>query len=130
MKYLYNGDSILSTVSWTQRMGDITVEQFCEQEGYTQVEVEVDFESKYVIKKEDFIGNTFSKTLYDERVANIELDILRKAREKECFPIINRSQLWYSTLTQEQLTELELWYQDWLNVTTTLVKPIKPIWLV
>ena len=54
---------------------------------------------------------------------------LRKAREKECFPIINRGKLWYDCLTPLQLGELKAWYWAWLNVTETLIMPVKPTWL-
>lgn len=54
---------------------------------------------------------------------------LRAKRETECFPIINRGQLWYDTLTEEQKAELKEWYIAWLNVTDTLVMPIKPKWV-
>ena len=54
---------------------------------------------------------------------------LRAKRETECFSIINRGQLWYDTLTEEQKAELKEWYIAWLNVTDTLVIPNKPNWL-
>ena len=54
---------------------------------------------------------------------------LRAKRETECFPIVNRGQLWYDTLTEEQMIELKEWYIAWLNVTDTLIIPNKPNWL-
>lgn len=54
---------------------------------------------------------------------------LRSRRETECFPIINRGQLWYESLDGQQRTELREWYTAWLNVTETLVVPEKPNWL-
>ena len=57
-------------------------------------------------------------------------DELRLMREKLCFPYINRGELWYNRLTAEQKTELEAWYQEWLDVTVTLTIPSKPEWLV
>ena len=53
----------------------------------------------------------------------------RKRREVECFPVINRGQLWYDTLSEEQLSELKTWYQAWLNGTNTQTIPEKPEWL-
>lgn len=35
------------------------------------------------------------------------LSSLRHKREQECFPIINRGQLWYNKLTPEQIEELD-----------------------
>ena len=55
--------------------------------------------------------------------------MFRSLRERDCFPIINRGQLWYQTLTEDQLIELNKWYKDWLDVTKTLVVPTKPSWL-
>ena len=51
---------------------------------------------------------------------------LREQREYECFPIINRGQLWYSRLTSTQISELNIWYQAWLDVTITKIVPLKP----
>ena len=72
--------------------------------------------------------------LYDEnRAAKLErqrlIEDLKSRRERECFSIINRGKAWYDTLTEEQYEELQVWYQAWLNVTTTLVVPDKPSWL-
>lgn len=58
-----------------------------------------------------------------------KLDDLRTLREEECFPIINRGNLWYESLTLEQKLELKNWYQNWLDVTVTQVIPTKPTWL-
>lgn len=54
---------------------------------------------------------------------------LRRQREAECFPIINRGQLWYDTLIEAQRSELNDWYHAWLNVTATLIVPNKLEWL-
>ena len=59
-----------------------------------------------------------------------EIVNLRAQRESECFSVINRGQIWYETLTLEQITELKTWYQAWLDVTTTKIIPTKPSWLV
>ena len=56
-------------------------------------------------------------------------DELRFKREKACFPIINRGELWYSRLTVGQKEELDAWYQAWLDVTDTKVLPDMPAWL-
>ena len=56
-------------------------------------------------------------------------DDLRKRRETECFSYINRGQLWYDRLSDEQKSELQIWYADWLKVTDTLTAPEKPSWL-
>lgn len=53
----------------------------------------------------------------------------RLRREKECFSVINRGQLWYEGVSLTQLLELRQWYKAWLNVTETMVVPEKPAWL-
>lgn len=58
-----------------------------------------------------------------------ELKELRRQREAECFSVINRGYLWYSRLSEQQLSELSVWYNAWLNVTETLEIPQKPSWL-
>ena len=58
-----------------------------------------------------------------------EKNILRSNRESKCFPIINRGQLWYETLTEEQKTELRFWYRAWLDVTVSMQEPSMPVWL-
>lgn len=54
---------------------------------------------------------------------------LRKRREKECFPIVNRGKLWYNKLSLEQFSELLSWYEKWLDVTDTLVVPEMLTWV-
>lgn len=54
---------------------------------------------------------------------------LRLRREIECFPIINRGELWYAKLTTEQKSELSNWYEEWLDAPATLIIPEPPEWL-
>lgn len=54
---------------------------------------------------------------------------LRARREKECFPVINRGEMWYSLLTDEQKEELKIWYKAWLDVTETLNPPDLLPWI-
>ena len=74
------------------------------------------------------------KLLYDVNKNDViahekHLTELREMREKECFKIINRGMLWYNTLAEDQVAELGQWYQDWLDVTDTLVIPTMPEWI-
>lgn len=71
----------------------------------------------------------FDHTKYTSIIHKKELDELRYRRQKECFDIVDRSQLWYNSLTEEQLSELTEWYNAWLKVTETLTPPEKPAWL-
>lgn len=54
---------------------------------------------------------------------------VRARRERECFSVINRGKLWYDRLSNEQLLELEKWYQAWLDATETGVIPARPRWI-
>ena len=65
----------------------------------------------------------------DEELKEIKINNLRSKREVECFSVINRGKLWYDSLTQQQLKELQTWYKAWLDVTETLTEPEKPTWL-
>lgn len=58
-----------------------------------------------------------------------EVELIRTRREKECFSVINRGPLWYERLTAEQQSELNIWYQAWLDATITGVIPEAPAWL-
>lgn len=71
-------------------------------------------------------GRILKKVWTDEE--EIKND-LRRLRNSECFPIINRGQLWYDTLTEPQKIDLKDWYNAWLNVTITKSVPSKPYWI-
>ena len=58
-----------------------------------------------------------------------ELASLRERREVECFSVVNRGWIWYSTLTLTQWRELRTWYLAWLNVTITKEIPERPAWI-
>ena len=58
-----------------------------------------------------------------------ELAILRERREKECFSVVNRGWIWYSSLTLAQWRELRTWYLAWLSVTNTKEIPERPSWI-
>lgn len=79
------------------------------------------------ILKEDDNGVPFVE--HTEEFNLNTLNNLRFKREVECFSVINRGQLWYNSLSEQQLLELKKWYEDWLNVTQTMESPSKPQWL-
>ena len=56
-------------------------------------------------------------------------EILRQKRDEICYPIINRGDLWYRRLSEQQKIELDIWYVGWLDVTKTFIIPTKPTWL-
>ena len=78
-------------------------------------------------------SNCISILLTDSEEANLNLKrslaSLRIKRDDECFSIINRGQLWYARLNEEQKSELQSWYLKWLDVTETGIIPEKPNWL-
>lgn len=63
-----------------------------------------------------------------EQVKKVQQNI-RARRETECFPIINRGELWYNNLTSAQKAELSDWYTAWLNAPETFEIPTRPDWL-
>lgn len=77
------------------------------------------------IKEENIVLLEFEEELLNKYL----IEEFRIRRNQECFPIINRGKLWYDNLTNSQLEELNIWYNEWLNVTETLIDPIKPIWI-
>ena len=77
------------------------------------------------INGEFVLDEEYKKTQIEET----ELLEIRLQRELECFPIINRGSLWYSMLTDEQVAELDTWYQAWLDAPSTKEIPTKPEWL-
>lgn len=96
---------------------------------------EITFEEKEVEKSKthivcDLIPHFYPKIeLTKEQKLEREKQRLRQLREKECFVYINRGELWYNRLTSEEKIELDMWYQEWLNVTETFIIPTKPLWL-
>lgn len=72
---------------------------------------------------------TFDSAQNEALQTEAQKNEFRLRREKECFSIINRGQLWYEGVSITQLLELRQWYKAWLNVTETMVVPEKPSWL-
>lgn len=78
----------------------------------------------------DVIDNTVVSITEGEKIILEPTDDeLRMMRRTQCFKYINRGTLWYDRLTEEQIAELDVWYDDWLDVTITRVIPEKPEWL-
>ena len=72
---------------------------------------------------------TYDAEAYERHVTEETKEEYRQRREKECFSVINRGQLWYETMNLQQIIELRSWYKAWLNVTETMVVPERPAWL-
>lgn len=62
-------------------------------------------------------------------IDTIKKNEIRKRRDTECFSIVDRGELWYNSLTEEQSSGLKQWYQNWLNAPETGEIPDKPDWL-
>ena len=66
---------------------------------------------------------------YEETPEHETIQNLRYMREEICFPVINRGQAWYDTLTPKQRSELATWYKSWLDAPYTKTEPKPPSWL-
>ena len=64
-----------------------------------------------------------------EELVEQQRETLRARRAAECFPIVNRGALWYDKLTAEQMSELSVWYEKWLDAPQTLSAPVAPSWI-
>lgn len=88
-----------------------------------------DFEENaffYCYKDEKLIFDDEYKAQYEQEQKVAEI---RYHREQKCFPVINRGEAWYRTLSDKQKEELQDWYQKWLDATETLIEPEPPEWL-
>lgn len=87
--------------------------------------------NKLILKEleQDVSGRRWQITQPTKLTEQEFLEDLRYKREIECFSVINRGQLWYNKLDDEQLQELDNWYHEWLDVTETKIIPEKPSWL-
>lgn len=75
-------------------------------------------------------GDLFFDEVREQALAKAAgVDTIRQRRERECFSVINRGQLWYARLTEKQSMELNEWYQAWLDATSTGAVPDRPAWL-
>ena len=68
------------------------------------------------------------KLVYDIEQAKVlqaerNKDKIRFERQRVCFPVVNRGQFWYDTLTQSEKNEIREWYQQWLDAPETGVIP-------
>jgi len=72
---------------------------------------------------------TFDKSKKTQMEQDTKILDLRSRRESECFSIVNRGHVWYKTLTDKQIEELDAWYKDWLKVTNTFKVPKRPSFL-
>lgn len=92
------------------------------------------------VDREHFITNSIFYKIIDNHLVfdeskkaeadhQFRISTIRMRRQAECFSVIDRSQLWYNTLTNEQKAELQEWYEAWLVAPDTLVIPTKPDWI-
>lgn len=102
---------------------ELTMEEFMERYGFENV---TDGTHKYLNGEIVNDGGTKRSILaYNETLKGE----LRNRRELECFSVVNRGQVWYDSLSEQQRGELAVWYNAWLNVTDTLEIPERPSWL-
>lgn len=98
--------------------------------------LEVDYPSQFMERMEFAQAWKYDgeKLVFDETRANElklerQKDEIRWQRQNQCFPIINRGQLWYSRFSNSELEMLKEWYQEWLDAPETMVVPERPEWL-
>ncbi len=88
---------------------------------------------KTLCTEKNFAWKVVNGTLTNVRVSEMTesevLEELRHLRENECFQIVNRGVVWYNTLTETQLNEINVWYKKWLDVTITKTVPTRPSWI-
>lgn len=98
-----------------------------EVDGYTDTITDEEFNL--------YIGDSSSYKIENGKFVRLKPEsellgnLLRKRREKECFPIVNRGALWYEKLTAEQKAELSAWYEAWLDAPATGTAPERPTWI-
>ena len=98
-----------------------------EVDGYTDTITDEEFNL--------YIGDSSSYKIENGKFVRLKPEsellgnLLRKRREKECFPIVNRGALWYEKLTDEQKTGLSTWYEAWRDEPAPLTVPEKPSWI-
>lgn len=92
------------------------------------------------VDREHFITNSIFYKIIDNHLVfdenkkakadyKFRINTIRMRRQVECFSVVDRSQLWYNSLTNEQKAELQEWYEAWLVAPDTLVIPTKPDWV-
>lgn len=87
------------------------------------------FGDDYEIPSADIVSQFVYHEEHEEVLIEEQRDVIRARRELECFTIINRGEAWYALLTEQQKSELQTWYQAWLDAPETLVVPEKLEWL-
>lgn len=118
--------------------GYVTSWQYSESDGILNDSIEVDDDQ--IDHLEEFIRCCEAfKLEHDQLILNeqkLESWIQQKKktdirikRAQECFPIINRGNAWYQTLSEQQKEELSNWYSNWLDAPQTMQIPEKPIWI-
>ena len=98
------------------------------------VEVDDSFKDQLEDEKIGFYKYEGGKAVLDEEKylafqGNAEKETIRARRAEECFPIVNRGQVWYGLLGEEQKSELSEWYREWLDAPETKTIPERPAWI-
>lgn len=108
--------------------GYINVGKPCKKKGTELIKVD-DIPDNWQYCKYENNQFILDEAYKQNKIEKEELNNIRIQREIECFPYINRGNLWYSKLTEEQSQELDAWYQEWLDAPDTRKLPSRPTWL-
>lgn len=95
---------------------------------YTDKEIVWSYNEERLLFKEqtETEGYKAAETEYHTKK---QKDDIRRQRQQEFALYLDRSPLFYSELTEEQLTELKAWREAWKNAPETLEIPTRPDWL-
>ena len=95
---------------------------------WTDEEIVVSYDRCHLLLKSQTETEEYKagKAAWDAEQAKKEL---RRRRQEECFPVIDRGKPWYDSLTAEQYQELLTWRRSWLDAPETGVAPERPEWL-
>ena len=95
---------------------------------WTDEEIVVSYDRRHLLLKSQTETEEYKagKAAWDAEQAKKEL---RRRRQEECFPVIDRGKPWYDSLTAEQYQELVVWRQAWLDAPETGTAPERPEWL-
>ena len=108
--------------------------------GYSNYEENMEIDETCVIINDEMIPINFfdeyiqysfeeGKLIKHSILSEVEQDHIRARRNRECFPIINRGNVWYDMLDTEEKEELGKWYQEWLDAPATGMIPDLPSFL-
>lgn len=124
---LFKGKLIIPTGKWDKLEYSFLTNVWSHYSGGIKVstpKTKILYSNELLVKDIDF----FDYLVCDDKLEFMK-EYYRDLREVMCYPIINRGKLWYDHLTLAQASELNDWYEEWLDITETHTIPITPTWI-